>query len=205
MKWYRYYYQLINTHTVPRTSAHYPHQPHTETTWIKPTHFHKQLSVISASRGARYCQAHDLRVCNEYDRCSQESVCMSIIGFYRSMIEIFLLSWFLFFFWDCRLTIIGYDIAYCDFGNSNTVWYISPPWAAGWWWWWWCGYKYSFGMRLYTGQQCSVPARLQTLSHFNYCQLLITTHPYIIKLYSNTCATTTTTLLCSLILSTAEL
>ena len=32
MKWYRYYYQLINTHTVPRTSAHYPHQPHTETT-----------------------------------------------------------------------------------------------------------------------------------------------------------------------------
>ena len=88
-----------------------------------------------------------------------------------------------------------YDIAYCDFGNSNTVWYISPPWAAGWWWWWWCGYKYSFGMGPYTGQQCtvqcSVPARLQTLSHFNYCQLLITTHPYIIKLYSNTCATTT--------------
>ena len=103
MKWYRYYYQLINTHTVPRTSAHYPHQAHTETTWIKPTHFHKQLSVISASRGARYCQAHDLGVCNGM----QPGERMSKIGFYRSMIEIFLLSWFLFFFWDCRLTIIG--------------------------------------------------------------------------------------------------
>ena len=173
---------LINTHIVPRTSAHYRHQSHTETTWIKPTHFHKQLSVILASRGARYCQAHDLGVGNELWQMQPEER-MSLIQQVndRNILLVELVELVLIFCWDCRLTIIGYNVVTSAIATQFRllkviweVWYISTPWAAGWW---WCGYKYSFGMRLYIGQQCSVPARLQTLSHFNYCQLLITTHP----------------------------